>query len=271
MDENQVIFKLFQKTKDKNTMIDVGAHFGGSLEPFAKDNWRIYAFEPDPNNRIKLVKLCKKNNFDNVIISTNAVSDKPQENVPFYSSKVSTGISGLNKFHESHRICLFVDVITLADFIKVNRIEKVNYLKIDTEGYDLFVLKGFPWNKIQPDVILTEFEDSKTTNLGYSYEDMIKYLSDNGYEIIISEWYPIVQYGNQHNWKQLHLYYDGFKGLEDNACGNIIALNKEKYRLNDFLLHFYAEPFFRLDNVGRITLIKHVLKRTFQPKKIQST
>ncbi len=31
----------------KGVMVDVGAHFGESLQPFAKRGWRIVAFEPD--------------------------------------------------------------------------------------------------------------------------------------------------------------------------------------------------------------------------------
>ena len=36
---------------DKGVMIDVGAHHGSSLKKFAEAGWKIYAFEPDKNNR----------------------------------------------------------------------------------------------------------------------------------------------------------------------------------------------------------------------------
>ena len=37
---------------------------------------------------------------------------------------------------------------------------------------DLMVLKGLPWDRIQPDAIMVEFEDRKTRPIGYSTSDM---------------------------------------------------------------------------------------------------
>ena len=64
--------------------------------------------------------------------------------MPFFTSGVSSGISGLSSFHPSHKESQRADLATLSDFISKEDIAQVDFLKIDTEGFDLFVLQGFP-------------------------------------------------------------------------------------------------------------------------------
>ena len=59
-DEIMLVYSLYKKNaglkkQKSNFMFDVGARFGSSFEPFAKDDWRIYAFEPDSSNRKILI------------------------------------------------------------------------------------------------------------------------------------------------------------------------------------------------------------------------
>ena len=217
--ETDLVFKLF--SGKKGVMIDVGAHCGESLKPFAKKKWEVYAFEPNPINR----KILQDNfsRYSNIKFEDFAVSDKKEKNKPFYISDISSGISGLSNFHESHKSNGTVDTITLTQYCSDENITLVDFLKIDTEGFDLFVLKGFPWSKISPKVIVCEFEDNKTLPLGYSYHEMAKFIQQKGYHLIISEWYPIIEYGLQHKWRCFETYpYD----LQDkkNGWGNIIAV-----------------------------------------------
>ena len=205
-------FNLFKKS---GTMIDVGAHWGTSLAPFVNYGWNVYAFEPDLENQRELIRR-----FGSQIhIDSRAVSNKPATNVTLYKSQQSTGISSLSPFHESHYAAIGVDVITLTSFIEEQRIKKVDFLKIDTEGYDYFVLQGYPWKKA-PKVILCEFENSKTEPLGYTFNDMAEFLLSKSYELLISEWYPVKAYGTKHEWKRLTSYPCE---IDENAWGNIIA------------------------------------------------
>ena len=212
MNESMYCYDLFKKP---GTMIDVGAHWGTALAPFAMSGWDVYAFEPDPTNRNEL-----KKRFPDIHIDTRAVSNKAETNVTLYKSQQSTGISSLSPFHESHYAAIGVDVTTLSSFIREQKIKSVDFLKIDTEGYDYFVLQDFPWKKA-PKVILCEFENSKTEPLGYSFNDMAKFLMSKGYSLKVSEWYPVKAYGAAHEWKQFADYpYE----LDSNAWGNIVAV-----------------------------------------------
>lgn len=207
-------------------MVDVGAHFGTSLEPFARKGWQVYGFEPDPNNRSVLSERLK--DLSTVSIDNRAVTDVSGQRLEFYTSDVSTGISGLSRFHESHRPTTTVTTVTLRDFLKTKPVSDIDFLKIDTEGFDLFVLKGFDWDKDpHPKTIVCEFEDKKTLPLGYCVNEMCEYLKSKGYQLIISEWHPIVQYGKRHKWKG---FLKSTKQITDpNAWGNIIATKTQYF------------------------------------------
>ena len=206
-DETDCIADLLSNNPALSTMFDVGAHHGWALTPFVKKGWKIYAFEPDENNRAKLyVRIAKLNVEELVKVDSRAVSQESRVGLAFYRSEVSTGISGLSAFHPSHRAEQIVDTVTLTEALAGEALSAVDFLKIDTEGYDLFVLKGFPWNRFSPAVIECKFEDSKTVPLGYTFHDLAKYLVEKGYRVYVSEWHPIIRYDIRHDWHCLVRY-----------------------------------------------------------------
>lgn len=222
-DETGFIANLLKRYRKDSIMIDVGAHHGSACAPFQEMGWKIFAFEPNPSNRSKLVS--RFGSSENVLIDSRAVSDQESENVDFYVSDVSTGISGMLAFHESHEQKGTVDVTTIKSIVEENNIRKINFLKIDVEGYDFSVLRGVPWDEIQPDVIECEFEDAKTKLLGHSWRDICKYLMGKGYTVYVSEWHPIVQYGVSHDWHALKKYPCDL--TDEEAWGNLLAFKSD--------------------------------------------
>ncbi|MDF1615253.1 FkbM family methyltransferase [Desulfurivibrio dismutans] len=221
-DETSGIAQLFSGFMCGSTMIDVGAHGGSALMPFIKKGWEVFAFEPDDKNRTKLLeRLAKNKNKHLVSLDTRCVSNKSQKGVSFYQSEQSTGISGLSAFHESHVEAQKVDVTTLTEFFRDNPMPAVDFLKIDTEGHDLFVLQGYPWDRGKPAVIECEFEDVKTVPLGYTFHDLSRFLVDKGYTVYVSEWHPIIRYGIQHDWNRLVRY--PCELADPKGWGNLLA------------------------------------------------
>lgn len=224
-DESAIAFEVLNGDRIKGLMIDVGAHYGGALAPFALGGWQVLAFEPDSKNREKLVESF--GDSQNVIIDARAVSDQAREKAVLYRSEESSGISGLSSFLPSHKVAEEIEVTTLKNVIDEGGFEQeeVSFLKIDTEGFDLHVLRGFPWLTSSPHLILCEFEDAKTIPLGYSFHDLADFLVGHGYRLIVSEWHPITRYGDTHDWRRFAPYPCQ---LEDpKAWGNIFATNKD--------------------------------------------
>ena len=221
--ENALIAALLVGKRTAGVMIDVGACSGVTLSQFYDAGWRVFAFEPDPTNRREIET--RFGHSPNVTIDGRAVADRIAEDVPFYSSPESRGISSLHPFHKSHTETCKVSTTTIADFVREKDLHHIDYLKIDAEGYDLLVLKGVPWDSIKPNVIMCEFEDSKTKSLGYTMHDMAHYLTERGYKVLVSEWHPIIRYGIKHDWHRLVSY--PYELSDPNAWGNLIAFRDQ--------------------------------------------
>lgn len=208
----------------KGLMVDVGAHHGESFRFFAFSGWSVLAFEPDPSP-IKHAMI-RARSTAGVKELRCAVSDKAGQQVPFYVSPESSGVSSLTPFLESHQAAAEVVITDTLDrcLRQHARGQRVDFLKIDTEGHDLFVLKGIDWQEPsqRPRVVICEFEDRKTLPLGYDFRQMAGYLAEKGYAVWVSEWFPITKYGARHRWRTLRPWPCDLEDSE--AWGNLIAV-----------------------------------------------
>ena len=142
----------------------------------------------------------------------------------FFTSEESTEISGLSAYRETHQETCQVVTTTVKSICEEHKLTHVDFLNIDTEGFDLMVLKGVPWDRIRPDVIECKFEDRKIVPLGYTFDDIAQYLIDKGYSVFVSEWHPIIRYGMKHDWHRLVMYPCIL--ADQNAWGNLLAFRK---------------------------------------------
>jgi FkbM family methyltransferase len=207
--------------REPGTMLDVGAHYGESHAPYLNRGWSVLAFEPDPSNRARIATQSAAGRLE---LLECAVGERSIESADFYASDESTGVSTLVPFIPSHRPVCQVQVRTLSEVCAEQRIERCDFLKIDTEGHDLFVLRGFPWDTLRPEVILCEFEDRKTMPLGYDYRDLADFMVARGYTVFLSEWAPIQRYGVPHTWRRIVQYPAPL--LHENGWGNFIAFRE---------------------------------------------
>ncbi|GIW63095.1 MAG: hypothetical protein KatS3mg090_0921 [Patescibacteria group bacterium] len=132
------INKLF-KRKKYEAILDLGAYIGDTAYCFNKvfDCKKIYAFEPDPTN----FEILKTN------IKLNLLEDKIEavpyatggKNGYFYLTQGGARSSIDNKKSENS---VKVKVMTIDDFVKKNKIKKVDLIKMDIEGAEFDTLKG---------------------------------------------------------------------------------------------------------------------------------
>lgn len=238
IDENLLISSFFVSHFHPNIsriFIDIGSNTGSSIKPFSSKkfcNWKIYGFEPE-KNIFYLLKLRTKP-FYNVFVSDLCVSDRNQFDVPFYLSEKSSGISSLLNFDTSHKEKIYVNTIKLDDFLHKKKIGKIDYLKIDTEGFDLSILESFSFKQFKPEIIMSEFDHNKKGT--YRYNDLISIYKKNNYECLVFEWYPVTKedYGGIHKFKKFH--ESPYNEIDDNAWGNVIAF-KSRLLKNKFLEH----------------------------------
>jgi hypothetical protein len=158
------------------------------------------------------------------MINSEGLGDQRKSDVPFFTSEESSGVSGLSAFLSSHLETERIDLTTLRDYMAESGISQVDFLKIDTEGHDYFVLRGYPFDVYLPRVIECEFEDRKTLPLGYGWKDLADYLAGLGYKIWVSEWHPIVKYGIPHDWSCLKKY--PCELTDEAGWGNLLAFRE---------------------------------------------
>ena len=207
-------------------MIDVGAHYGTTSSPFLDKGWKVVGFEPDSKNRAILTRDYGKH--PNFTMDSRAVSNHENPALTLYRSDVSSGISSLEGFHPSHTAAETVCVTTLNKALTEHKVDKIDVLKVDTEGYDLFVLQGLDMSRIPVRVVMTEFEERKTKSLGYTPTDLVNYLVAQGFKVVISIWEPITEYGHQHKWRSFSPYPCEIDPL---CWGNVLGFYKEDDRI----------------------------------------
>lgn len=128
-----------------NTFVDIGANEGyftvlGSL--LVGPTGRVLAVEPQSRLRLILQENCKLNGLSNVKLIRAAISDVAGTSEFHLSPDMNTGSSGLSRGTRyrvaTERVC----VTTLSQLLAQERVEHVDLLKMDIEGYEYEAILG---------------------------------------------------------------------------------------------------------------------------------
>jgi len=136
--------QYFTKASKLEIILDVGANIGQTALSLSKhfSDSLIYCFEPVPSTFEELVTSTKA--LPKVKAINQALGEKINR-VPMTAKPLAeqnTLVINGNKSTSGDCETVLVDVNTLDNFCQSNKIDKINLLKIDTEGYEMNVLKG---------------------------------------------------------------------------------------------------------------------------------
>jgi len=180
---------MFQQIKEGMCVFDIGANIGDTALGFAKRvgrHGKVYAFEPVDITYAKLKKNISLNQYQNIIASQIALSDKEEHLVFGYSWNHNSGGIQMNKQiakvgSETNNMA---KAITLDSFVNDNDIRKIDYIKIDVEGFEKFVLTGGSETikKCKP-IMYVEVSDVPLRLQNSSAEELMHYISSFGYSM----------------------------------------------------------------------------------------
>ncbi len=203
--------KKYKFLKDKiseniNILIDVGSHHGKTISDFIKifSIKKIYAFEPSKKNYLVLKKnvekLLKTKSIDIKVYQlgigkreeflglkeitdgmSNTFSKIDRDSKYFKKKEFITTLFGIKNFFSGE---ISTKIITLSQFIQKEKIKKIEFIKIDTEGFEFNVLLGLGDDIKKVKYILFEHHYDNMLIKEYKFSDIHKLLDNSGFKQI---------------------------------------------------------------------------------------
>ncbi|MFL5730839.1 MAG: FkbM family methyltransferase [Cytophagaceae bacterium] len=174
--------------KQKGFFVDVGAFQPikySNTYAFYKKGWRGINIEPNPDHFDMFRQIRPADINLNI-----GISEEPGK-LQYYMFNEPA----LNTFEQKHAeewashpdfsICekKIVDTYTLKSVLEkyLPAGQKIDFMSVDVEGFDLKVLKSNDWKKFRPELLLVEESISGTDN--FKNSEILPYLSETGYRI----------------------------------------------------------------------------------------
>jgi len=190
-------------------IFDVGANIGATLEEF-KDWWPdsvVHCFEPQQECWKSLEERKGQYKVGEVVINRFAAGSTSADQAIFYTHDISSGISGFNKvnlqsqdsihlqrllesespalseYRQSVNHARTVRLSRLDEYMKASSVQRVNLLKIDTQGHEPEVLEGFGRQLADVDVVITELMFYDYYERSLSFSDIERFLLPAGFQL----------------------------------------------------------------------------------------
>lgn len=200
------------KLQNLDVVFDVGAH-EGEMQFFFLKNFnvkKIISFEASEINFSQLkknIELNKKRFFHSNILIENIALGKESEKKIFKqfietSSSTFSNINTNSKYFKKKFQLLNkkrdnsffekkqIQLTPLNEYLENKKINKIDILKIDTEGYEFEILKGLK-NQIKIiDIIFFEHHYDDMINKSYTFSDIHNLLKKNNFEKIFKSKMP---------------------------------------------------------------------------------
>ena len=165
--------------KTDTTVLDVGAHLGWSSLFMARrvgPNGKVLAFEPSEVLAPYLKENILINKYQNVQVYNKALTEK--------NADIEIAHSKINSSSESSKVAC----TTFDTFYKNSSLDKIDFVKIDIEGFEMGCLIGMSaFIENNKPKITVEVHGNFLQEFGYTAKDVINFLEGFSYKIFYSE------------------------------------------------------------------------------------
>ena len=165
------------------TVVDVGANIGIISVDAAERSKQVISIEPDKTNFGRLTENLRLNNITNVTTLNVGLGSK-KEIKKLY--KVVESNPGMNRIIDQELDLPYteIQIETLDNIAEALNVLKIDVIKIDTEGYEMNILKGSNSciDKFKPALML-EVDNSLLQAQSSSAVELLNFISSKGYKI----------------------------------------------------------------------------------------
>lgn len=150
-----------------DTVCDIGANIGIVtllLSRLVGDAGKVFAFEPNPICYEALTAAIARNRMTNVLAQPIALGSQTEERDLSIPSDNAGAASLLETTGPASGKTTRVSVRTLDEFVDEHKISKIQFMKLDVEGFESEVFKGSHrvLEALRPDAILFEMNEPPT-------------------------------------------------------------------------------------------------------------
>jgi len=172
--ELAIVKKYLEKYPSNHICIDVGGHVGTTALPYSRLFQKVIAFEPNPVSHYFFKHNIVLNHNENINLYQKGVYNKTMK----CSITKHGNNSGCYYITESEK---GIDTIRLDD---MEFDMPVDFIKIDTEGSELYVLEG-AYDLLVKDKPLINIETNGQSNrfFGYDKEKIVEFLKSLDYKV----------------------------------------------------------------------------------------
>lgn len=143
-----ILPKYLNKDGDGMVMFDIGANAGFYTQNLSSSfsKAKIYSFEPNPHTCLILNRKFRGN--ENIFVNNFALgAERTRSKLFFYDSDKTTGHASINKkvfeFHKRTDLdSSEINIDTVDEYCCTQNIDRIDFMKIDTEGFEYNVLSG---------------------------------------------------------------------------------------------------------------------------------
>ena len=213
--------KLLSKKDDSLTVIDIGANIGSVSLFIAKafKNSKIFAIEPTDYAYSKLTYNLKLNeDLENRVFLRQVFISNIRKPEKVWSS---WNFDKSNNKHEKHLGTLKKvkknAYIKLDQFIKDESLIKVDFIKLDVDGYELDVLSsGEEFLIKNKPIIFMEIAPYLYPEFGYSCQELIKFIQKLNYDFL------------DENLNNVPNIFDEIEKIKDGGSKNFFLIKERK-------------------------------------------
>ena len=193
-----LLLKHFFRDKKEGIYIDVGCFhpkLANNTYLLYKKGWRGINIDVDPHT-IEIFNYLRPRDYNKQI----AVSDKSGEvDLYFYHDRSAINTLSKETFVSRGGKSLDIKKIkseTLNSIIENSPYQnnKIDFLTIDVEGYEINVLKRFDINKYRPDIIVLEFIDNELKRQEFYNQNIHKVMNSEIYKFMSLNNYSFVNW-----------------------------------------------------------------------------